>query len=185
MGKLSLSHDTSGRIRSLVAELRHRAPEWAERLLRADSEQEFLGVVSELFNLSHALTPACEDPSLDKTMPARINTFMLANLHRGLTLKVLSEHLGYSEKYCSQLFQAAMGEAFSDYLKRCRVVRATILLRHSDKDIGEIAASLGFSDQFAFSHFFKRATGRSPIQFRLLDRRRSHKSFRTTPDAEL
>jgi two-component system response regulator YesN len=59
-----------------------------------------------------------------------------------------------------------MGEPFSGCLKRLRIERAMQLLRGPDVPQGRIAAQLGFSDQFAFSHFFKKVTGYSPTEFR-------------------
>ena len=38
--------------------------------------------------------------------------------------------------------------------------------RYSDKNIGEIAAIMGFSSQFHFSDFFKRMTGSSPLHYK-------------------
>ncbi len=91
---------------------------------------------------------------------------MLTNLHRGLTLKDLAKFLGYSEKYCSELFQIHLGEPFSLYLKRLRLEEAKHLLGIGQLPLAQVAQRLGFSDQFAFSHFFKRALGYSPKQFR-------------------
>jgi AraC-like DNA-binding protein len=59
-----------------------------------------------------------------------------------------------------------MGESFSGYLKRRRLEKASALLTTTDKSVAEIASALGFSDQFSFSHFLKRVTGRSPLEFR-------------------
>jgi len=154
------------RLRDLTAELRRYAPRWADRLSSAKTERELLEVVCKLFNLSFALTPD-HDPLLDQEdLPRQITLFINRNLHKGLTLKTLAQFLGYSEKYCSDLFQSRMGESFSCYLKRRRTDTAVSLLATTDKSIAEIAAVLGFSDQFAFSHFFKRSTGRSPREFR-------------------
>lgn len=157
------------RIRMLAAELRRQAPRWADRLSAVTSEQELLDVVAQLFNLSHAVGPAEIVP--DAALSTRISAFMRTNLHKGLTLKVLARFLGYSEKYCSDLFHATMGESFSEHLKRRRLETAMALLTTTDKRMAEIATATGFSDQFAFSHFFKRATGQSPVQFRSRQRR--------------
>jgi AraC-like DNA-binding protein len=66
-----------------------------------------------------------------------------------------------------------MGEPFSRYLKRLRLEKAEQLLKKSPATLAQIAESIGFHDQFAFSHFFKKATGSSPTLFRERHGRRS------------
>jgi AraC-like DNA-binding protein len=83
-----------------------------------------------------------------------------------LTLKELSTLLGYSEKYTSEIFRKYMGLSFSEYLKQLHLAKATKLLNDQSLTIAQIAESVGFSDAFAFSHFFKRAIGCSPSEFR-------------------
>jgi AraC family transcriptional regulator, transcriptional activator of pobA len=46
------------------------------------------------------------------------------------------------------------------------ILEAVTLLRFSDLSIKEIAARLGFGDQFAFSKAFKRHRGEAPLDFR-------------------
>ena len=46
------------------------------------------------------------------------------------------------------------------------ILEAARLLRFSDLSIKEIAARLGFTDQFAFSKAFKRQRGEAPLDFR-------------------
>ena len=141
-------------------------PESADRLARAKTERKFLEVVRELFNLTSALTPDHDSLLRSECLSKHIAAFIRSNLHKGLTLKLLAQFLGYSEKYCSDFFQSTMGESFSGYLKRRQTDTASSLLATTDKSIAEIAAALGFSDQFSFSHFFNRSTCRSPREFR-------------------
>lgn len=157
---------SSDRLRDLITELRCHAPQWADRLSRAQTEHEILAVVCKLFDLSYALTPAQSSTPDQQDLSRKIAQFMSSNLHKGLTLKILAQFLGYSEKYCSELFRLTMGEPFTRYLKRQRIETAVTLLKNTDKSIADIASTLGFSDQFSFSHFLKRATGRSPRDFR-------------------
>ena len=156
------------RLHALASDLRAQSPEWADRLEEVRTEHELRDFVCALFNLSHTISLRESSPSAPPTLPLRISGFSRDNLHRGMSLKVLANFLGYSEKYCSDLFSRIMGEPFSKYLRRYRVERGSRLLRTSGHTLAEIAASLGFSDQFAFSHFFKRATGHSPLQLRML-----------------
>lgn len=163
------------RIQALIEEVRRHSPEWAERLAEAATEWEVpIGQVGE------RATPPEE-------LRNRISLFMTQNLHKGPTLKLLAQFLGYSEKYCSELFRNVMGEPFSESLKRLRVRKAEQWLAGTPTPIADIAESLGFSDQFAFSHFFKKAVGCSPRKFREGVRSRlrgaPRGSFRqTTPD---
>lgn len=166
MAKRSRSPRPPDRLRTLLTEIRRHAPQWADRLSHATSEQQVLGIIAELFNLKHALKPP-RGEKLQADLSTRINLFVRMNLHKGMTLKLLGQFLGYSEKYCSELFQTTMGESFSDYVKRCRLETAMTLLTSTDQGVAEIAEATGFCDQFAFSHFFKRMTGRSPRDFRI------------------
>ncbi len=156
----------SDRLRDLTAELCRHAPESGDQLARAKTEREFLEVVCKLFNLATVLTPDHYSLLRSDGLSKHIAAFISSNLHKGLTLKLLAQFLGYSEKHCFDVFQSTMGESFSSYLKRRRTDTASLLLGTTDKSVAEIAAALGFSDQFSFSHFFKRSTGRSPREFR-------------------
>jgi AraC-like DNA-binding protein len=40
------------------------------------------------------------------------------------------------------------------------------LLVHTNIDVSEIAAQMGFPDQSYFSKFFKRETGKTPLEYR-------------------
>lgn len=147
-----------------LEELRRHSPEWTAQLAAADTRQELNQIVSRL--VMQLLEQIVTLDHTSATLRDRIQVFMADNLHRGVTLKDLSAFLGYSEKYCSELFLKVMGEPFSQWLKRLRVRKAEHLLVNSRVSMTNIAASLGFSDQFSFSHFFKKAVGCSPRQFR-------------------
>lgn len=149
---------------SWLDELRRHSPEWAAQLAEARTRQELGHIVSRLaMQLTEQIAPRDHAPT---TLRERIRMFMTDNLHRGLTLKDLSAFLGYSEKYCSELFRKVMGEPFSQWLKHLRIQEARRLLEDSRASMADVAELLGFSDQFAFSHFFKKVVGCSPRQFR-------------------
>ena len=127
---------------------------------RRDESQRPLHPTFRLLNqtvlpLLPSLVPAqARDP-----LPERIQAFVTSNLGNRITLKELARFLGYSEKYSSEFFQLQMGTCFSDYLKRLRIVKAKHMLIGDEATVTHIAEVLGFSDSFAFSHFFKRVVG--------------------------
>ena len=100
------------------------------------------------------------------TPAARLSALLSKRSGDRLTLKELSTLLGYSEKYTSEIFRKYMGLSFSAYLNQLHLAKATKLLSDQSLTIAQIAESVGFSDAFAFSHFFKRAIGCSPSEFR-------------------
>lgn len=149
---------------TLLRELFAYMVNWAKRFYRGRPNRDRQKVVAFV---SRALLPdACPPETSTPSLPDQIHEFMVTHLHQGLTLKELSEFLGYSEKYCSDYFILHMGEPFSVYLKGLRLQTAKLLLRNSQQNLTQIAQAIGFQDQFSFSHFFKKAAGLSPRQFR-------------------
>lgn len=157
-------HTLSDGVKQLVEEFFRYSTNWATRISAANPRVELKGLALHVFHslIGHIDNhgPATQD------LAQHIQLFVVANLHKGPTLKDLATFLGYSEKYCSQLFQTHMGESFSAYVKRLRLEKASQLLDVPDTTLGEIAELLGFRDQFAFSHFFKKAVGCSPREYR-------------------
>jgi len=149
---------------TLIEEFHLYTKEWAHRLTQIDSAgtQPSLPphVVHELRSLINGASPDRDTPQ------DRIQRFLASQLHKGLTLKDLSDFLGYSEKYCSEFFRHQMGQSFSAYLKHMRIRKAQFLLTNTVTTMADIAEGLGFRDQFAFSHFFKKAIGMSPREYR-------------------
>lgn len=143
------------RLRNLSSELRAQSPEWADRLEQATTEQELRNLVCDLFNLSHALPSDGKSSGETHALAGRISRFINENLHRGLTLKVLANFLGYSEKYCSDLFCRIMGESFSGYMRRHRVERAKSLPRHNCADVGRSCDRRGIQRSIFFQPFLQ------------------------------
>ena len=149
---------------ALLRELFAYTANWAKRFYRGRQHHDRQKAVESV--LRAMLPDSCLPAQSTVSLPDRIHEFMVNHLHQGLTLRELSEFLGYSEKYCSDFFILHMGEPFSLYLKGLRLQTAKLLLKNSEQNLTEIAQAIGFQDQFSFSHFFKKATGISPRQFR-------------------
>ena len=149
---------------TLLNEFRDYSENWARRMSLAGLDSRSKALALRTFD--ELLTQVLTSFKGPESLPVRIQLFIASNLHKGLTLQDLSDFLGYSEKYCSELFHAQMGETFSVYLKRVRIERAKRYLEDDTVSLTTIADSLGFKDQFAFSHFFKKATGHSPRHYR-------------------
>jgi AraC-like DNA-binding protein len=80
------------------------------------------------------------------------------------TLPELAVHAGLSRSAFAQRFCERTGETPIAYLTRWRMLLATERLQCGTERLGEIANSLGYESENAFSTAFKRVTGYSPTQ---------------------
>lgn len=83
-----------------------------------------------------------------------------------ITLKRISDSLGYSEFYVSRKFREISGMQFRDYLRYRRLAFALKDVRDTDKSLLDIALDYGFSSHEAFTRAFKEAYGITPSEYR-------------------
>jgi AraC family transcriptional activator of pobA len=74
--------------------------------------------------------------------------------------------LGVTTGTLSRLLSKLTGQGTKQLILDRLILEGVRLLRFSDLSVKEIAARLGFSDQFAFSKAFKRQRGEAPLDFR-------------------
>jgi AraC family transcriptional regulator, transcriptional activator of pobA len=74
--------------------------------------------------------------------------------------------LGVTTGTLSRTLTRLTGRTTKQLILERVLLEASRLLRFSDLSVKEIADRLGFSDQFAFSHAFKRQRGQAPLDFR-------------------
>ncbi|MDQ0393129.1 AraC family transcriptional regulator [Labrys monachus] len=90
----------------------------------------------------------------------------VAALHRdptrSWTVEDLASVAGMSRSRFAELFLEAVGEPPLRYLHRWRLAMASDLLRRSTLPVGEIAHSIGYESEAAFSRAFKTMFGTTP-----------------------
>jgi AraC-like DNA-binding protein len=74
--------------------------------------------------------------------------------------------VGLSESRCFELFKQATGHTPLNWFIRARMRCAGELLQPSDLRIKEVAARVGYEDQFYFSRLFKAVHGLAPTEDR-------------------
>jgi AraC family transcriptional activator of pobA len=77
-----------------------------------------------------------------------------------------ADQLSVTSGTLSRTLMKLTGQTTKQLIVERVILEAVRLLRFSDLSIKEIAARLGFSDQFAFSKAFKRQRGEAPLDFR-------------------
>ena len=86
--------------------------------------------------------------------------------NEALTLRHLSEKLGYSEFYTTRKFKEMSGVGFREYLHKRKLAFALKEVRDSDRSILDIALDHGFSSHEAFTRAFKKTYGVTPSEYR-------------------
>jgi AraC-like DNA-binding protein len=88
------------------------------------------------------------------------------SLHKPWSVADIAKLTFYSEPHLYRLCKERYGKSPKIIVRELRIERAKQLLDHTDWTLSELAQRLGFSDQFNFSHRFKKAVGVSPDHFR-------------------
>lgn len=88
------------------------------------------------------------------------------NLNRTVTIAELAEREGLNPEYFSRLFARETGKKVGEYITEAKIRTAQNMLAHSDYSILDIALSLGFSSQSAFTTAFRKLTSMTPKKYR-------------------
>lgn len=82
------------------------------------------------------------------------------------TVAALAEQANISRSAFSAQFTAVVGSPPLQYLTDCRIRKARAMLRDTALGVKTIATKVGYSNESAFSHAFRRITGVSPGTYR-------------------
>ncbi|MFG1703593.1 AraC family transcriptional regulator [Nonomuraea sp. M3C6] len=82
------------------------------------------------------------------------------------TVQELGARAGLSRAAFSRRFSTLVGQPPLAYVTWWRLATAARLLRQSDAALGEIAARVGYTSEFAFANAFKREHGLAPGKYR-------------------
>ena len=95
-----------------------------------------------------------------------ITDYLMANIHRMLTLQEMSSELGMSISSLKRLVQDTCSKSPAEYFADLKIEEAKRLISASPMNMTQISESLGFSSVHYFSRVFKRKTGRSPSEYK-------------------
>lgn len=93
-------------------------------------------------------------------------TYIEQNLCNNLSLKNLCNALNTSKNLLYKSFQFKYNCTVNEYIIRCRIKKAKVLLRTSRLSIREISEKVGIAEVAYFCRLFKRETGCTPLQYR-------------------
>jgi AraC-like DNA-binding protein len=109
-----------------------------------------------------------------ETMRGGCNTQFSRNVHRYITMNLdhristaeIAQTLQINRAYLCEKFKQDTGKSVGIYISEQKINEAKRLLSVTDKPVVDISEHLGFSSQGYFQNVFKRATGKTPKQYR-------------------
>jgi len=93
-------------------------------------------------------------------------SFIRKNIRATLTVREVSEAIPCSANTLSNSFKKELGQSVSNFIEEIVMSEAQTQLLYSNRSIGEISESLGFSDQFYFSRRFKKWFAIAPSEYK-------------------
>ncbi len=88
------------------------------------------------------------------------------HLEQELRLAEIANIVQISPHYFATLFKQSTGFAPHQYITRCRIEKAKLLLTKQDLTIGEILEQVGFKSQSHFTRIFRHYTSTTPKAYR-------------------
>ena len=132
------------------------------------SFQPFMaGMVSHMLSLIH--TSHRNRQFADKEIITRINkakVIMQEEALTDITPEDIARRLSLSYSWFRRAFKEYTGFSPAKYMNELKLQRAKALLVTTNKSVKEISISLSFDNVEYFSTFFKKMTGRTPVEFR-------------------
>ena len=92
--------------------------------------------------------------------------YIQGNFRKNVRIQDIAMDIGIDRSYLSGIFKEVMKMSPQEYLLHYRVEQAEILLKETDRKIGDIAELVGYADAMTFSKMFKKYKGISPQQYR-------------------
>ncbi|MGM9693389.1 MAG: helix-turn-helix domain-containing protein [Alloprevotella sp.] len=134
-----------------------------EKLVKLHEQETLLEFVHHYYSLC-----CIEPPQEERTASLAMN--FIFNVHRWCrkerSVAFYADAANLSVSHFTRLVKAHTGKNPSDWIAIITTIQAQILLKDTDRTIKEIAAELGFPEQFTFRKYFKLHTGMAPRDYR-------------------
>ncbi len=118
---------------------------------------------------------------VDADLMEKVNRYINDNISEtAMNVDGLSEYVGLSRSQLHRRMKEIVGVAPSDYIRNVKLKKACEMLSQGDVDIAQVAFALGFNAQSHFSTLFKRYTGKTPSEYRSMEKEGADSSLSGT-----
>lgn len=99
---------------------------------------------------------------------ASILDYIRRNYMKEISMQDAARAMNYSDAYFCKLFKQCFHKNFTSYLTEFRVAEAKKMLEEPTVNVKEIGKAVGYADSNYFAKVFKRITGQSPTEYRMV-----------------
>ncbi|WP_019914253.1 helix-turn-helix domain-containing protein [Paenibacillus sp. HW567] len=139
----------------------------------AESIDVMKGILFEYLTDLFRTYVAVSETKSYRAMVSEIKNYIEENFaNPDLSLKHLSDRFQVSGKYASYLFKTEFNMKFVDFLTELRMKEAEHLLLETDYSLQDIALKVGYANAISFGRVFKRVSGITPGDYRVMKRGR-------------
>lgn len=96
----------------------------------------------------------------------RVLVHIQENLDAAISLERLAEVAGFSPFHFHRIFRGMVGESLKGHVRRLRLERAALRLKHTQQPVTNIAFEAGYETHEAFTRAFGAMFGSAPSHFR-------------------
>lgn len=104
-------------------------------------------------------------------MVETIETYIMANYNKNLSLYTLSQMVYLSIPYLSKVFKEEKGKSLKQFINEVRMEKAKSFLKNPEFKISEVGEKVGYDKVHGFLKLFKEYTGMTPGEYRASIRR--------------
>lgn len=92
---------------------------------------------------------------------------LIEEFHKdNLTVNQFAEKLALTPNHLTQTIKKLTGKTTNEIIKSKQILEIKRLLIHTNLGVSEIANQFNFADQSYFTRFFRKETGKTPLQYR-------------------
>lgn len=103
---------------------------------------------------------------LGERVASSVVAYLKEHLFERVSVADVCEHLHYNKSYLFEQFKKATKMPIMAYFMQLKIEKAKVLLRETAFSVSQIAETLAFDSPNYFSKAFKKATGRTPMQYK-------------------
>ncbi len=137
-------------------------------LVKEKNERTETDCASLIFKIICKMYSHSESTNELETEALTLKKYIDCHFCEKLKIDHLAALIRKSKSQVNRIFAKEYGQTPHKYISDKRINEATVLLRDTLLSIKEISYKVGYPDEFYFSNAFKKTTGISPKQYRIL-----------------